>query len=471
MKNFIKTIIMLLFAAFCVSCTPEETNVAVTSVNLDTSELNLTEGERYELKATVSPFNATNKKVIFKSGNTSVASVTETGVVTAHKAGNTKVTVVTDDGGKTATCDVTVVAKKYPVTGVKLNSTQEKLGVGETITLTATVTPSTATDKTVSWSSSNTSVATVSQNGEVSALKKGTATITVTTKDGGKTATCKITVEDKVYPVESVTLDKSTYEMTVGDNVTLKATVNPSNATDKTVSWSSSNESVATVSQNGEVSALKKGTTTITVTTKDGGKTATCKITVEDKVYPVESVTLDKSTYEMTVGDNVALKATVNPSNATDKTVSWSSNNTSVATVSQNGVVTAKKKGTAKITVTTNDGNKTAECIITVTDKVYPVESVTLDKSSWEMIVGEDITLVATVNPSNATDKTVVWNSSNTSVATVSQNGVVTAKKEGTAKITVTTNDGNKTAECMITVIKNYTNNDGEGLEDEDGEW
>ena len=385
MKNFIKTIIMLLFAAFCVSCTPEETNVAVTSVNLDTSELNLTEGERYELKATVSPFNATNKKVIFKSGNTSVASVTETGVVTAHKAGNTKVTVVTDDGGKTATCDVTVVAKKYPVTGVKLNSTQEKLGVGETITLTATVTPSTATDKTVSWSSSN--------------------------------------------------------------------------------------ESVATVSQNGEVSALKKGTTTITVTTKDGGKTATCKITVEDKVYPVESVTLDKSTYEMTVGDNVALKATVNPSNATDKTVSWSSNNTSVATVSQNGVVTAKKKGTAKITVTTNDGNKTAECIITVTDKVYPVESVTLDKSSWEMIVGEDITLVATVNPSNATDKTVVWNSSNTSVATVSQNGVVTAKKEGTAKITVTTNDGNKTAECMITVIKNYTNNDGEGLEDEDGEW
>ena len=385
MKNFIKTIIMLLFAALCVSCTPEETNVAVTSVNLDTSELNLTEGERYELKATVSPFNATNKKVIFKSGNTSVASVTETGVVTAHKAGNTKVTVVTDDGGKTATCDVTVVAKKYPVTGVKLNSTQEKLGVGETITLTATVTPSTATDKTVSWSSSNTSV--------------------------------------------------------------------------------------ATVSQNGEVSALKKGTTTITVTTKDGGKTATCKITVEDKVYPVESVTLDKSTYEMTVGDNVTLKATVNPSNATDKTVSWSSNNTSVATVSQNGVVTAKKKGTAKITVTTNDGNKTAECIITVTDKVYPVESVTLDKSSWEMIVGEDITLVATINPSNATDKTVVWNSSNTSVATVSQNGVVTAKKEGTAKITVTTNDGNKTAECMITVIKNYTNNDGEGLEDEDGEW
>ncbi|MDD5951281.1 MAG: Ig-like domain-containing protein, partial [Bacteroidales bacterium] len=182
--------------------------------------------------------------------------------------------------------------------------------------------------------------------------------------DGGKTATCQVTVNARIYNVESVSLDKTSITLTEGDSQTLTATVYPANATNKKVSWKSSDESVATVS-NGQVTALKAGTATITVTTEDGGKTATCQVTVNAKVYNVESVSLDKTSITLTEGDSETLTATVSPSNATNKNVSWKSSNTSVATVS-NGKVTALKAGTATITVTTEDGGKTATCQVTV---------------------------------------------------------------------------------------------------------
>ena len=263
------------------SCQEEELPIAVTSVSLNSTSMELVEGTTQTLVATVSPSNAENQKVIWSSSNSSVASVAD-GVVTAIKAGTATITVKTDDGAKTATCNVTVVAKEIPVTSVSLDQTEIELIEGNEFTLTATVKPDNATNKNVTWSSSNTSVATVN-NGKVTALKAGTATITVKTEDGGKTATCEVTVNAKVYPVESVSLDKTSYEMTEGDEFTLTATVKPDNATNKNVTWSSSNTSVATV-YNGVVTALKAGTTTITVKTEDGGKTATCELLIKTRI-------------------------------------------------------------------------------------------------------------------------------------------------------------------------------------------
>lgn len=165
------------------------------------------------------------------------------------------------------------------VSSVSLSKTSITLTEGDKETLTATVLPNNATDKTVEWSSSNTSVASVS-NGTVTAIKAGTTTITVKTKDGGKTATCAVTVNAKVIPVSDVTLNKTELTLTEGESETLTATVKPDNATDKTLSWSSSDATVASVDDNGKVTALKAGTATITVKTKDGEKTATCKVTV-----------------------------------------------------------------------------------------------------------------------------------------------------------------------------------------------
>ncbi len=434
------------------SVTVQAQTVAVTGVSLDKTSLSMTVGDTQTLTATVTPSNATDKSVTWSSSNTSIATVSSSGIVTAKAAGSATITVTTNDGGKTATCSVTVQAQTVAVTGVSLNKTSLSMTVGDTQTLTATVTPSNATDKSVTWSSSNTSIATVSSSGVVTAKAAGSATITVTTNDGGKKATCSVTVQAQTVSVTGVSLDKTSLSMTVGDTQSLTATVTPSNATDKSVTWSSSNSSVATVSTSGVVTAKAAGSATITVTTNDGGKTATCSVTVQAQVVAVTGVSLDKTSMTMTEGDTQTLTATITPSNATNKTVTWSSSNTSVATVSSSGVVTAKSAGSATITVTTVDGGIKATCSVTVIAKTVAVTGVSLDKTNLNMVEGDTQSLTATVTPSDATDKTVTWSSSNTSIATVSSSGVVTAKAAGSAIITVKTNDGNKTATCSVTV-------------------
>lgn len=251
------------------------------------------------------------------------------------------------------------------VTGVTLNQTTARLKVGDVLTLNATVKPSNATNTNVTWSSSNTSVATVSANGEVTAHAIGTAKITVKTEDGAKVATCTVTVE--ATPVTSVTLNTNFLGLTVGDVYTFVATVLPTDATNKNVRWTTSNSSVATV-ENGVVTAKSAGKVTITVTTVDGSKKASCAITVSKKVIPVTSIVLDKVNVELMVGESETLTATVAPEDATDKSVTWSSNNTSVVTVSTSGKVTAVGEGIATITAASSN-EITDVCVVTVIKK------------------------------------------------------------------------------------------------------
>lgn len=168
----------------------------------------------------------------------------------------------------------------------------------------------------------------------------------------------------------------------------------------------------------------------------------------------VTGVTLDKTELSIAEGKKSQLTATVLPANADNKKISWSSNKESVATVDQNGWVTAVAQGSAVITVTTEDGNKTATCAVIVTAAADPVHvtSVSLDKTELTLKVGESNTLKATVNPADADDPSVTWSSNKSSIASVDANGKVTGVAEGTAVITVTTKDGNKTATCTVTV-------------------
>ena len=248
--------------------------------------------------------------------------------------------------------------------------------------------------------------------------------------------------------VSSITLDKQVAEVVRGETVTLIATVLPTDADNKEVIWSSSDETVATV-QGGVVTTLKVGETVITATTTDGTDlSASCTVTV--KPILVSSVTLDKQTAEVLRGETVTLIATVLPADADNTTLVWTSSDETVATV-QNGVVTTLKAGETVITATTTDGTDlSASCTVTV--KPILVSSLTLDKQTAEVLRGEKVTLSATVSPADADNTTLVWTSSDETVATV-QDGVVTTLKVGEAVITATTTDGTElSTSCTVTV-------------------
>ena len=328
------------------------------------SRIEIIEGESAVLSASVSPEAASDRAVAWSSSDRSVATVDKAGTVHGLRPGTATVTATAE--GKSGTCAVTVKAKAVNVTEVTLDKTELTLTEGETETLTATVKPDNADNKKVTWSSDRTEVATVDGAGKVTAVKPGEAVITVTTEDGGKTASCKVTVKAKVVGVTDVTLDKTELTLTEGETETLTATVRPDNADNRKVTWSSDKTEIATVDGAGKVTAVKAGEATVTVTTEDGGKTATCKVTVKAKVVPVTGV--DVKPWSVTIGANgtTKLTCTVAPSNATNRNVRWESDNPSVATVDSDGNVRAVSAGVAKVSAVTEDGGFRSGCTVTV---------------------------------------------------------------------------------------------------------
>ena len=260
--------------------------------------------------------------------------------------------------------------------------------------------------------------------------------------------------EPKTIAVTGVTLSPASKVLAPGDSVQLTATVAPEDADDKSVVWSSSKESVATVSDEGLVSAVSEGSATITVKTVDGDKTATCKITVESVPAAVEGVAINKQEIELAPGQTEQLEAIISPENAENKDVRWLSSNYDVANVGRTtGLVTAKANGEATITVKTVDGEKTATCVVKV---ITPIESISLSSTSATLIPEATLTLVATVLPETASNKNYSWSSSNEAVAKV-EDGVVTAVAVGEATISATTEAGGKAATCKIVVVEPTT--------------
>ncbi|MCR5475377.1 MAG: Ig-like domain-containing protein [Lachnospiraceae bacterium] len=249
--------------------------IPVTDVAVSPTEKTIPVGTTAILTAKIAPANALDQRVRWESADPQVATVDQNGVVTGVAQGSTSIYVETDDGGLWAQCNVTVTV---PVKSVSLNKTKVSIVKGEQIILDYTIKPLDATDQAVIWKSSNKKVAAVDDYGIITGVGKGTATITVTTADGAKKAKCKITVK---VPVESVKINKAKASVKKGNTLKLKATIKPKDASNKSVTWKSSKPKIASVDKNGKVKGKKKGTAVITVTTKDGKKKATCKITVK----------------------------------------------------------------------------------------------------------------------------------------------------------------------------------------------
>ena len=257
------------------------------------------------------------------------------------------------------------------VTAVSMNPSAKALVAGTSFRIVAAVLPDDATDRDLEWSSSNTSVASVAQDGTVSAVAPGQASIYAAASNGVK-GVCSVTVTAATVAVSGVKLDRHEASVEVDKTVTLAATVTPDDATDKSVVWSCSREDIAVV-VDGVVRGVKAGLAVVTATTVDGGFSASCDITVTPKPIPVTGVAMDKATAEVVAGSTTLLQAIIYPSNATNTEVKWSSGNETVATVAE-GVVTGVAPGTAVITVTTVDGGFKASCTVTVKK---PVDTVT----------------------------------------------------------------------------------------------
>ena len=257
--------------------------VFATGISLNKTETSIQRGSTETLTATVTPNNATDRTVTWSSSDPTVATVSSSGVVTALKVGSAKITATTNDGTNlSAYC--TVYVYWYPATGVTVTPATASIYTGGTTTLTAEVSPANASNKSVTWSSSNTYIATVDETtGVVTGVSAGTATITARTVDGGYTASATITVLPT--PVTGVTLDNSGTMIERGGSVTLTATISPSNAANQNLTWTVSDESIATLVVNGNTATLtasstKSGRVNVTVTTEDGGYTATSTIWV-----------------------------------------------------------------------------------------------------------------------------------------------------------------------------------------------
>ena len=422
--------------------------VPLAGIRLKESNVTVELGKTGYIGAIYEPENASDKVLYWSSSNENVAKVNE-GVITAVGKGTATLTAISRAGGKTASCTITVEDSNFVhINEITMKSEKVELKTGETGWIGVTYNPSNATNKVLTWKSSNEKVATV-REGTIKAVGLGTATLTATSEDGGKTATCKVTVTDGKKHIESIRLKTDSIEMKPGEGKTIYAEYNPGNVDDKTLYWKSSNEKVVTVNE-GYVKAIGEGTATVTAVSRDGGKTASCKVTVTSGTVKLQSIKISSSTEILTKGEGKTIYVTYNPNNVTDKTLYWSSSNEKVATVSE-GYVKAVGEGIATLTARSKDGNKTASCQVVVTDKVKEMKSISLKATKETMNVGEGKTIYAEYNPYNVKDKTLYWISNNEKVVTVSE-GYVKAVGKGTATITAVSRDGGKTATCEITV-------------------
>ncbi|MBQ7242678.1 MAG: Ig domain-containing protein [Bacilli bacterium] len=268
-------------------------SILVKEITLNKTSITLQAGQNFALVATISPANATNKKLVFSSSNKKVATVSRDGRISAVSEGDSIILVASEDGNANASCYVHVegsvaassispATQEILVQEITLNETSVTLQEGESFDLVATISPANATNKKLVFTSSNTEAVTVSQDGRIFAASAGYSLVIVLSEDGNASASCYVRVQG-IVAVSGVKLNKSSATLEEGKTLQLYETVSPSDANNKQVSWTSSNPNVADVSSSGLVSALSVGKATITVTTADGGFTATCAISVVEK--------------------------------------------------------------------------------------------------------------------------------------------------------------------------------------------
>jgi len=406
----------------------------VISLELDPTDLIVDVGEIFQIEPVFKPVEPTIKEVIWTSYDEKIATVNALGEVEGITRGSTIITCETVDGGFRAFCLVQVMD---PAMEVTISPDNYRLGFGKTFTLEVTVTNhgEVVENLPIYWSSSDDSICSVDQSGRITGVDYGYATIRAEVDDEyGAYATCEVRV---VREVTSIRLNHNALTIIQGQSASLKADIQPSNATYTDANFSSDDETVAVVDEDGTITAITPGTTWIWAKAKDNsGKYARCWVTVIEPI-PATGVTVSDKQIVLIAGESKKLVYTVKPYNTTDS-VTWSSGEETIATVDGEGKVTAHRTGTTMVTAMTNSG-KTAQVEVIV---------VGLSRSSVEMSLYDDRVTLYVDGAVNG----VRWDSDNSSIVEV-RNGKLTSRKVGTTYVTATVN-GRK-LRCKVTVVAN----------------
>lgn len=429
-------LILMLFTFFINS------EVYAASIKLNQHNVNLGVGYNTTLKV-VDTGGSSSTTVVWTSSDSSVATVNN-GVVTGVKPGEAIITAKI--GAEQAICKVVVINNFVPITGIHFSNSNKTILVGSTKKMSVTVTPSNASNQSLSYTSSNPNIATVDSEGNVKGIAVGEAYITVSA--AGYQAVANIKVINTIS-LNSISIPKN-LQLKEQSSSTLNVTFNPSNATNKKVTWKSSNPNVATVDSSGNVKAKAPGTATITVISSDGGKVATCNVEVTALSKKLTGISLNKTELSMELDTEETLTVIFNPEYAENKNIKWSSSNTKIAKVS-NGKITPVKPGKVEIKAVSEDGNYEAVCQVTILSP--PIESIKFAQAKQSVALGSIVTLKTISTPTDTAINNPIWTSSDETVATI-KDGVLTTLKLGTTVITISNEDGSIKAETTITVVK-----------------
>ena len=422
----------------------------VQSISLNATQKELIIGDAFSLTATAMPENATNRNVVWKLVSGDAISLSNTGVIQAKKVGEALIRAeATDGSGITAECKV--VVKPRLVQSISLNSTQKDLIIGDSFTLTATLSPENATNRNVIWKLVSGDAISLSNTGVIQAKKVGEALVRAEAADGsGVSAECKVVVKPRLG--QSISLNATQKELIIGDSFTLTATLSPENATNHNVVWKLVSGDAISLSNTGVIQAKKVGEALIRAEATDGsGITAECKVVVKPRL--VQSISLNSTQKDLIIGDSFTLTATLSPENATNRNVIWKLVSGDAISLSNTGVIQAKKVGEALVRAEAADGSGvSAECKVVVKPRLG--QSISLNATQKELIIGDSFTLTATLSPENTTNRNVIWKLVSGDAISLSNTGVIQAKKVGEALVRAEAADGSGVSAACKVVVK-----------------
>ncbi|MBQ8892166.1 MAG: Ig-like domain-containing protein [Bacilli bacterium] len=440
-----------------------DTNITVSNLSLKEKIVSLAAGYTSALSYNVTPSNATEINFNFSSSDTSIATVDEKGVITAVKEGTVNITVATNNnvvvdqatvtvynkGTNTVVDGETVQTNAYPVS-VSI-PTEKSISVGAELQLPVTVSPSSAIS-TLSFTSSNPNVATVTNDGVVKAIGVGSTDIVAKTING-ITAVCHVTVGNFSISLKKIHITTRYSYLQVGQKKKLYVSYEPTNASNPTITWSSSDSNIVSVDGAGNIIAKAVGRATITATTTSSGvdpDTIEIEVGGNSSIIELKTLSIGKASRDLFIGSTEQITPVFDPKNATYTSVTYTSSDSSVASVDSSGKVLGIKEGQATITVKANRSSVSASTIVNV--KNNPSQSVELSSTDVTLTINDTFTLNSKVLPTNASIRTVTYTSSNPSVATVDQLGIIRGVSAGTTTITVTPNGGGSPSTCLVTV-------------------